>query len=246
MTIHKLLTIRNFQNYNSTGRIKYIVIHYVGATGGAEDNCKYFYKEYRGASAHYFVGHKGEVWQCVDDADIAWHCGGGFQGSGGHTFYQKCTNTNSIGIELCCKKDKNGNWYFEQATLDAAIALVKELMAKYNVPLSNVIRHYDVTGKICPEPFVRNTNAWNDFKNKVANKATVNNSVQNNSSTIKSSYLVKINCSVLNVRAGAGTGYKVNTTVKRNEVYTIVETKNNWGKLKSGAGWICLDYTKRV
>nr|DAP80536.1 MAG TPA: Cell wall hydrolase autolysin [Caudoviricetes sp.] len=58
-----------------------------------------------------------------------------------------------------------------------------------------------------------------------------------------SSYTVKITANVLNVRAGAGTNYKINTSVKRNEVYTIVETKNNWGKLKSGAGWICLDYT---
>jgi hypothetical protein len=63
-------------------------------------------------------------------------------------------------------------------------------------------------------------------------------------------FLVKITCSVLNVRAGAGTNYKVNTTVKKGEVFTIVDTKTNgstvWGKLKSGAGWISLKYTKRV
>ena len=59
-------------------------------------------------------------------------------------------------------------------------------------------------------------------------------------------YLVKINTSVLNVRSGAGTNYKVTTQVKRNQVYTIVDQKNNWGKLKSGAGWICLDYTKKI
>ena len=53
-------------------------------------------------------------------------------------------------------------------------------------------------------------------------------------------YLVKITASVLNVRAGAGTIYKVVTTVKKNVKYTIVEEKNGWGKLKSGAGWICL------
>ena len=57
------------------------------------------------------------------------------------------------------------------------------------------------------------------------------------------SYTVKINTDVLNVRAGAGTQYKITTKVKKGEVYTIVETKDNWGKLKSGAGWICLDYT---
>ena len=58
-----------------------------------------------------------------------------------------------------------------------------------------------------------------------------------------SGFKVKITADVLNVREGAGTNYKVTTTVKQNQVYTIVETQGNWGKLKSGAGWICLDYT---
>ncbi len=58
-------------------------------------------------------------------------------------------------------------------------------------------------------------------------------------------YLVKIAADVLNVRAGAGLTYKVNTTVKRGEVYTIVDECEGWGKLKSGAGWISLKYTER-
>jgi N-acetylmuramoyl-L-alanine amidase len=64
--------------------------------------------------------------------------------------------------------------------------------------------------------------------------------------TTSKEYKVKIDTAALNVRAGAGTKYKVNTTVKKNEVYTIVEEKNGWGKLKSGAGWISLAYTKKV
>lgn len=60
------------------------------------------------------------------------------------------------------------------------------------------------------------------------------------------SYTVKITADVLNVRAGAGTGYKVNTKVKKGEVYTIVDESNGWGKLKSGAGWISLEYTSRT
>ena len=59
-------------------------------------------------------------------------------------------------------------------------------------------------------------------------------------------YLVKVTASILNVRAGAGTGYKVNTTVRQGQVYTIVDEQNGWGKLKSGAGWIYLDYTKKA
>lgn len=58
-------------------------------------------------------------------------------------------------------------------------------------------------------------------------------------------YTVKITANVLNVRSGPGTNYKVTTSIKKNEVYTIVEEKNGWGKLKSGAGWISLKYTKK-
>lgn len=60
------------------------------------------------------------------------------------------------------------------------------------------------------------------------------------------SYTVKITADVLNVRAGAGTSYKVNTQVRKGEVYTIVGESNGWGKLKSGAGWICLEYTSKT
>lgn len=61
-----------------------------------------------------------------------------------------------------------------------------------------------------------------------------------------SRYTVKITASVLNVRVGPGTSYAVFTSVKQNEVYTIVEEKNGWGKLKSGAGWISLSYAKKM
>ena len=62
----------------------------------------------------------------------------------------------------------------------------------------------------------------------------------------KSSYLVRIDTDVLNVRAGAGTQYPKTTQVKRGQVYTIVDELNGWGKLKSGAGWIKLSYTKEI
>ena len=61
-----------------------------------------------------------------------------------------------------------------------------------------------------------------------------------------SPYVVRITADVLNVRADAGISYAVKTQVKRNELYTIIDEKNGWGKLKSGAGWIHLDYTKKV
>ena len=59
MTINKKLTTVNFNKTNNTGRIKYIVIHYVGALGGAEANCNYYKSVNRNASAHYFDGFDG-------------------------------------------------------------------------------------------------------------------------------------------------------------------------------------------
>lgn len=165
MEINKLLTKVNYKKATNR-KIEYIVIHYVGATGGAQDNCRYFEKFYRAASAHYFVGHSGEVWQCVEDKDISWHCGALKYK---HAY---CRNDNSIGIEMCTKQDGNGVWYFEPLTVAATIDLVKELMVKYNIPVDRVIRHYDVTGKICPAPFVRNntTHTWDDFIKNLEDK----------------------------------------------------------------------------
>lgn len=58
-------------------------------------------------------------------------------------------------------------------------------------------------------------------------------------------YPVKVTASVLNYRQGPGTNYKINGTVKKNEIFTIIDEENGWGKLQSGAGWISLNYTKK-
>lgn len=164
MEIHQSLTPYNYAN-GQADRIKYIVIHYVGALGGAEANCKYYASQYVGASAHYFVGFNGEIWQSVEDKNVAWHCGAKKYA------HPECRNGNSIGIEMCVrnkgnKADTSRDWYFEDATVPAAIALTKDLMAKYNVPADRVIRHHDVTGKICPNPYVYNhtKHTWDAFK----------------------------------------------------------------------------------
>jgi N-acetylmuramoyl-L-alanine amidase len=59
-------------------------------------------------------------------------------------------------------------------------------------------------------------------------------------------YLVRVKATALNYRTGPGIENDITGTVKEGEVYTIVEEKDNWGKLKSGAGWISLAYTEKV
>lgn len=153
----------NISNYTKgrNKKIMYIVIHYTGNNGDkAVSNGNYFAQPNRNASAHYFVDEK-EIVLSVREEDTAWHCGA--------KVYKHllCRNNNSIGIEMCSKKDKYGRYYIDQSTQNLAIKLVKNLMKKYNIPLENVIRHYDVTGKLCPEPFVRVQNDWLEFKQKI-------------------------------------------------------------------------------
>ena len=164
MNIVGLISKYNYTKPSSKRAIEYIVIHYTGSVSTAEQNAKYFAGGNRNASAHYFVGHSGEVWQSVEDSNIAWHCGAKVYK------HPKCRNANSIGIEMCCKttgdpQRADNRWYFEPATIETTIALTKMLMEKYDIPVDNVIRHYDVTGKVCPAPYVyNNKNSWDDFK----------------------------------------------------------------------------------
>ncbi len=138
--------------------IKYIVVHYTANDGDtARNNGNYFSQPNRNASAHYFVD-ENEIIQSVEDTDTAWHCGAKSYK------HPKCRNDNSVGIEMCSEKDDKGQYYINQATQNRTIRLIKVLMGKYNIPIENVLRHYDVTGKICPEPFVRNQVQWLDFK----------------------------------------------------------------------------------
>ena len=130
-------------------QIQYIVVHYTANNGDrAEGNGNYFAHPNRNASAHYFVDENTIV-QSVHDENTAWHCGAKSYR------HEKCRNNNSIGVEMCSEKDQNGQYYINQETQNTAIAVVKMLMEKYNIPLENVLRHYDITGKICPEPFVK-------------------------------------------------------------------------------------------
>ena len=133
--------------------IRYIVIHYTGNDGDtAMNNAKYYATKVVQTSAHYFVDEK-EIVQSVDDLRIAWAVGGHKYATcaqtGGGTQYGKCKNANSISIELC-DAVKNGVYAPGSKTVASAIELTKALMKKYNIPASNVIRHFDVTGKLCP------------------------------------------------------------------------------------------------
>ena len=168
IVMHSNLGFRGYNVGARTEAIKYIVIHYVGAESTAEANVKYFNAANRNASADFFVGHDGEIWQYNPNikGQYTWHCGGSIESSH-HPLHGICTNRNSIGIELCTKQS-GGKWTFSKQTVESAALLVKYLMKTYGVPVSNVCRHYDVTGKACPRVpgwgAVGGSAEWDKFK----------------------------------------------------------------------------------
>lgn len=134
--------------------IDYLVIHYTGSGVGkdtARSNAIYYANNSIEQSAHYFVD-ENEIVQSVREGDRAFHAG------------DKPMNDRSIGIEMCSRLDAKGQWYIPNVTVSRTAELARELMQKYNIPLDHVIRHFDVNGKSCPEPFVRNPSEWLAFK----------------------------------------------------------------------------------
>lgn len=173
ITIKEDLAYRkNYSNKRELSQIKYIVIHYTANDGDTdENNGNYFDDKYIGASAHYFVDSDSAT-RSVPDDYTAYHCGGGRQGSTGGSYLGKCTNTNSIGIEIC-DDVKNGVIYPSDKTIENVIELTEYLMKKYDVPKSRVIRHYDVTGKKCPAYWCGTDNKNKKWKTEFWNKLGV-------------------------------------------------------------------------
>lgn len=171
----------NFGAKRVLSKIKYIVIHYTGNDGDTdENNGKYFKNNIVKASAHYFVDDDS-VTQSVPDDYVAYSVGGkkyaDCDRTGGGQYHGKCTNTNSISIELC-DDVKNGVVYPSAQTIANAIEFTKAKMKEYGIPASNVIRHFDVTGKSCPAYWSgtpeKEAKWLSEFKNKLTGQTIPN------------------------------------------------------------------------
>ncbi len=135
---------------------QYIVIHYTANPGStAEQNRNYFENlkdtQETFASAQFVIGLEGEIIQCVPCNEIA--------------YCSNRLNDQCISIELC-HPDESGS--FNDATYNQCVYLVARLMNYYHIEMDHLIRHYDVTGKICPKYFVEHEDRWEVFKGFVS------------------------------------------------------------------------------
>lgn len=171
--------------------IKYIVVHYTaGSTskaGSALNTAVMFSNPSVYASADYIVDDETIVQFNPDVRNrFCWHCGDNKNMfSMGGKYYGKCTNANSIGIEVCSTNPNwqasdfanSKKWSFTDKVVNNAVELVKYLMQTYNIQIENVIRHYDVTGKFCPgiigwNEDSGNAKKWEQFKARLTGTTT--------------------------------------------------------------------------
>ena len=128
---------RNYTAGRQGNRISKIVVHYTGTEASAHNNLLYFSRSSAGASAHYFIDRDGTLRQSVSEGDTAWHAG------------HWGTNLCSVGIEVV-----SGGSDFTEAQIETLAQLVAEIRGRCGIGAEDVIRHYDVTGKLCPAPYV--------------------------------------------------------------------------------------------
>lgn len=128
-----------------------IVVHYTSTLASARNNAIYFSRnERQGSSAHYFVDDiSDEIYQSVDEDDTAWHAGNWGM------------NCRSVGIEVVSAGEE-----YSEVEVGKLAWLVGVLMGRYGIGPEGVIRHYDVTGKICPAPYIE-AGRWAALKARI-------------------------------------------------------------------------------
>ena len=219
----------SYGNKRPLSNIKYIVIHYTGNKGDtAQNNLDYFANgNTRQAGAHFFVDKKGNVGKSIPMNRTAWAVGGDHRSGrkGEAAYFGKCTNTNSVSIELCdmCLKT---NWEQMYATRK----LVKYIQSKCP-NAKTIIRHWDVNGKDCPAPFTGSGNEkWTEFKRFITAGYKFTAVVTKDAALRSKPKLGAVN------KKG---------TVKKGTKVKIVKLNGNWGLTDNGY-WISLEKVKEI
>jgi N-acetylmuramoyl-L-alanine amidase len=143
----QLLEIGTSRQGRELKAVKDIVIHYVGNPGTtAQQNRSFFGNEGTTVNSHFIIGLEGEIIQCVPIYE--------------RSVASNHRNKDTISIEVC-HPDAGGK--FNKATRDSLIKLTAWLCKTCKLGSNNIIRHYDVTGKLCPIYYVENEDAWEEL-----------------------------------------------------------------------------------
>lgn len=215
LAIQKLFINYNFSNRSE--KIKYIVVHDVGAHSTARNNRDYFAGGNRDASADFFIDSTNII-QTIDyNQHYSWAIGDG-AGKYGKT------NGNSVSMEMCLE----ANLKPSTSTVNNTIDLVKYLMKALNISADNVVRHYDCSHKNCPGSFsANNWSAWTDFKKQLASQP-VTPIVAATPVIFHKNIRVTVQTPLI------GSGGECIKTYKVNDIFTAINEDSSWWKLAVG------------
>lgn len=235
-------------NNYSKGRQGYkickITPHHMAGKLTAKRCGELFQDPNRQASANYGIGYNGEIICYVDENDRA------------YTSSNRANDCQAITIEVA-NSSTGGDWPISEASWNSLVNLCVDICRRYGfrleydgTPNGSLTRHNMFAATSCPGPYLQGkfpelveaVNARLEEQPKPAPEPKPE--------TPTEGYLVKVKADVLNIRADAGTNYPITGQIRDHGVYTIVAEKDGegaskWGKLKSGAGWISLDYVER-
>ena len=271
--IESYLTKNPCYTSGKTISVKGLMLHSVGCN---QPKASVFVKNWNKPDAekvcvHAFIdAETGDVYQTLPWTMRGWHCGTGSKGSanGTHIGVEMCEPNYIKYTSGASFKVTNKEKAVEMVkrTYDSAVELFAKLCQEYNLnPLADgvIISHNEgnkrgvATNHVDPEHLWSGLDldyTMDGFRKDVADKiGTVTEEkeepkekVDPKPANANLEYLVKVSINNLNIRRGPGTNYATTGRYTGAGVFTIVETSGNWGKLKSGAGWICLSYAKRI
>ena len=234
--------------------IKYIIIHYTAGNGDtAIAECNYFKNgNTRSAGAHFFVDQFGACYQSIPLNRTAWSAGVFYtSANGAASYWGKCTNANSVSIELCDNLNKDPS--------AKQIAATKTLVAYIKSQCPNaqtIIRHWDVAGKACPARMIGTNNAkWNSFKAAISGgtvpaQSSSSSSAKKYNTTPK--WVGEATVNGLNVRTGPGTNYSKLAAwpqLGKGNLVDVCDSVSGWYYVRIATkhyGWVSASYLKKA
>lgn len=217
-----------------------ITPHHMAGKLTAAQCANIFANPARQASSNYGIGYDGEIACYVDEENRAW------------TSSNRENDCQAITIEIS-NSSTGGDWPISDASWNSLVNLCVDICRRYEFRLDytgdkdgSLTRHNMFANTNCPGPYLESR--FPELAQTV-NKILDGAQPEPEPTPIES-YLVKITADSLNIRKGPGTNYAIVGAITDHGTYTIVAESEGagaslWGKLKSGAGWISLDYTSR-
>lgn len=231
-------------------KIDTITIHCVVGQCSVETLGDIFASASRKASSNYGIGPDGRIGMYVEEKDRSW-CSSNAK-----------NDHRAITIEVASDVTEpyavNDKAY--AALLDLVTDIckrngIKKLLWKGDKSLigqvdkQNMTVHRWFANKSCPGTYLYNKHP--EIAAEVNKRLGVNGTITVQTDKFEP-YRVNVTISDLNIRKGPGTNYAKTGKYTGKGVFTIVAesegtgSTKGWGKLKSGAGWISLDYTTKL